>query len=209
MLASSQWAAAGLCRLGCMPIPAVVLAAGESRRLGRPKQLIEFEGETLLNRTLRLAREAGADPVIAVLGAHIDQIQPTVPPQIHIIQNPLWQTGMASSIRAGIASLDPDSLGVLILTCDQPRLTASHLRALLTAFSSETPVIVASHYNGQRGTPAAWPRSLFSALLALQGDKGARAILAQPPCALVEINFPGGDVDIDLPDDLTQLDVPS
>ncbi|MFP5236590.1 MAG: NTP transferase domain-containing protein [Acidobacteriota bacterium] len=192
-----------------MPIPAVILAAGESVRLGRPKQLIEFAGETLLNRTLRLAHEAGVDPVIAVLGAHLDPIRPTLPPQTQIIHNAEWQTGMASSIRAGIRALDASAPGVLILTCDQPRLTADHLRALLAAFSGDPSAIAASRYSGKRGTPVIWPRSLFPALLALEGDKGARTILAQPPCALVEIDFPGGDVDIDLPGDLTQLGVPS
>lgn len=191
-----------------MPVSAIILAAGESRRLGHPKQFIEFEGETLLNRTLRLAREAGVHPVIVVLGAYFEEIQRSLPPQTQIVQNPEWQTGMASSIRVGVASLDADSPGVLILTCDQPRLTASHLRALLAAFSSEPPVIAASHYGGKRGTPAVFPRSLFPALLALQGDQGARAILAQPPCALVEIDFPGGELDIDLPADLGQLGNP-
>lgn len=197
--------AAGLCRLGCMPIPAIVLAAGASRRLGQPKQLIELDGETLLHRTVRLAREAGCDPVIAVLGAHIEQIRPTLPPNVEIVENSEWQTGMASSIRAGVHALDAHAEGVLLLACDQPRLQADHLRALRAAFRSEPPVIAASRYSGKRGTPAVWPRSLFPALAALEGDRGARAVLAQPPCALIEIDFPGGDVDIDLPHDLAQL----
>lgn len=189
-----------------MPIPAIVLAAGASRRLGRPKQLIEFEDETLLNRTLRLAREAGADPVLAVLGAHIEQIRPTLPPHVQVIENSEWQSGMASSIRAGIRAIDPGAPGLLLLLCDQPHLTAAHIRALTTAFSAQAPIIAASRYAGARGTPAAFPRSLFPVLGALEGDKGARAILAQPPCALIEIDFPGGDADIDLPDDLAKLE---
>jgi molybdenum cofactor cytidylyltransferase len=189
-----------------MPIPAIVLAAGASHRLGRPKQLVEFEGETLLNRTLRMAREAAADPVIAVLGAYIEQIRQILPPQVKVVENSEWQSGMASSIRAGIRALDATDQGVLLLTCDQPRLTTHHLRALLAAFSSEPPVIAASRYSGKRGIPAAWPRSLFPSLAALEGDKGARAILAQPPCELIEVEFPGGDVDIDLPDDIAQLE---
>lgn len=188
-----------------MPIPAIVLAAGSSSRLGRPKQLVEFEGETLLNRTLRLAREAGADPVLAVLGAHIEQIRPTLPTQIQIVENNDWQSGMASSLRAGIHAIAPGAPGVLLLLCDQPRVTAAHLRALVAAFSVQPPFIAASRYAGKRGIPAAFPKSLFPALAALQGDKGARAILADPPCALVEIDFPGASVDVDLPDDLPQL----
>jgi molybdenum cofactor cytidylyltransferase len=191
-----------------MPIPAIVLAAGTSHRLGRPKQLIEFEGETLLNRTLRLVREGGADPVIAVLGAYIDRIRPTLPPQIHVVENSEWQSGMASSIRAGIRALDPSAPGVLLLLCDQPHLTAAHLRALAAAFSAQPPVIAASRYAGARGTPAAFPGSLFPALAALTGDHGARPILAQPPCAFIEVDLPGGEADIDLPGDLAQLGLP-
>lgn len=192
-----------------MPISAIVLAAGASLRLGRPKQLVEFEGETLLHRTIRLAREAGADPVLAVLGAHFESIAATVPrDHAVLVHNDQWQTGMASSIRAGLRALDslaPEAPAVLLLTCDQPRLTDGHLRNLLAI---ENTTIAASLYSGARGIPAVFPRSLFPALAALQGDKGARSILAQPPCPLVEIEFPGGEVDIDLPADLDRLHPP-
>lgn len=192
-----------------MPIAAIVLAAGASQRLGRPKQLIELDGETLLNRTIRLAREAGADPVLVVLGAHFAEICATLPLQdVVLALNDEWESGMASSIRAGLRALaacDPQAAGVLLLTCDQPRLTADHLRALLTASAQHSGSIAASRYKGTRGTPAIFPQSLFAALSSLAGDRGARTILMHPPCEVAEFELPGGDLDIDTPADLNAL----
>jgi CTP:molybdopterin cytidylyltransferase MocA len=134
-----------------MGIPAIVLAAGASARLGQPKQLVEYQGETLLARAIRLANESGAGPVFVVLGADIEAIlsaglrDGSVP-----VINKDWQEGIAASIQAGLRAVHgelPDTVGVLLLACDQPRLSASHLRALLRAFSSESgPVIAASAY---------------------------------------------------------------
>lgn len=192
-----------------MAIPAIILAAGASRRLGRPKQLVEFEGETLLNRTIRLAREAGATPVLVVLGAHFAEICATLPlNDVVLVHNDQWQTGMASSIRTGLRALEacaPAADAGLILTCDQPRLTASHLCALLAPYAEEKGLIVTSRYGGTRGTPSVFPHTLFSRLSALEGDKGARSMLANPTCALVEVELPGGEIDIDLPGDLESL----
>lgn len=192
-----------------MSIPAILLAAGASRRLGTPKQLIEVHGETLLNRTVRLAREAGARPVVAVLGAHCAEIAATLPQdQAVVVENDAWPSGMASSIRAGLRALEVHAgtaPGVLLLACDQPRLTSAHLRRLLDAWRETEGCIAASAYGGARGTPAIFPRALFPQLNALQGDKGARSILARPHCPLVEVEFAGGEVDIDLPGDLERL----
>jgi CTP:molybdopterin cytidylyltransferase MocA len=92
------------------------------------------------------------------------------------------------------------------MTCDQPRLSAEHLRTLLTAFEAQpTPSIIASAYAGKQGTPAVFPRSAFHALQSLQGDTGARSLLAKSPCPVIAVQFEGGEVDIDLPSDLAQL----
>lgn len=196
-------------RLGWMTIPALILAAGGSRRLGRPKQLLVLEGETLLNRAIRLAREAGAAPVVVVLGAHFEEVRATLPlKDVVLLQNHAWETGMASSIRAGVDALEtyaPQAQAVLLLTCDQPRLTADHLYTLLGFREEEGACIVASTYCGVRGTPALFPRELFARLGALEGDKGARSILAHPPCPLIEVELRGGEIDIDAPSDLEKL----
>ena len=192
-------------------VAAIVLAAGASRRLGQPKQLLLLGGETLLERALRLSIEAGAAPVFAVLGAQQQRILHSVPMRNAIqVINDRWEQGISTSIHAGLEALKesaPDAAGVLILTCDQPRLTVDHLRALMDAFAARSqPVIVASAYAGVIGIPAVFPRIVFAHLRALSGDKGARALLIEPPCRLVEVPFPGGEVDIDEPADLNLLE---
>ncbi len=193
-----------------MTIPAIVLAAGGSSRLGRPKQLVEVGGETLLARTMRAAREANAEPVLVVLGAHAERIRAMVSMEnVAVVLNPDWRQGIASSIRAALRALAacaPDAAGVAMLTCDQPRLTGTHLRMLFERFDASADMeIVASAYDGVRGIPAVFPRTLFSRLLALKGDKGAKGILADPHQTVTEVPFAGGEIDIDLPGDLNRL----
>ena len=193
-----------------MGFPAIVLAAGASLRLSRPKQLLTLDGETLLARTIRLACEADADPVLLILGAHAAAISVSAPThQVVTILNADWQEGIASSVRAGVRALQsclPDATGTLLLVCDQPRLSAAHLRNLIHTFdSSDGAAVVASTYSGARGIPAIFPRLLFARLLALTGDKGARSILADPRCAILEVPFAGGEIDIDSAADLDQL----
>jgi CTP:molybdopterin cytidylyltransferase MocA len=190
---------------------AIVLAAGASRRLGQPKQLLMHGGETLLERAIRLAAEAGAAPVVVVLGAYQDQIRGALRlNNASLTINDQWEQGIASSIHAGLgaqASVGPATAGTLILSCDQPRLTAIHLRNMLENFAAQMePSIVASAYAGVLGIPAVFPRMVFPGLLALTGDQGARALLLQPPCPLLSVPFLGGEMDIDQPEDLRQLE---
>jgi len=197
-------------RLVPMPVAAIVLAAGASRRLGQPKQLLRLDGETMLDRAIRLAIESAANPVIAVLGSHHELIRQSLSTSnATAIFNPDWEQGIATSIHAGLSAVEdtaPQSSGVLILGCDQPRLTAAHLRALVAAFKSQpTPAIVASAYAGAVGAPAVFPREVFAALRALHGDQGARILLKLPPCPLCALPFPGGEIDLDLPADLAHL----
>lgn len=95
----------------------------------------------------------------------------------------------------------------MLLVCDQPRLSAEHLRALTLEFASRGgAAAVASGYEGALGVPAVFPRSMFVDLLRLTGDQGARALLRNPPCEVVEISFPGGGLDIDRPEDLAEFE---
>jgi molybdenum cofactor cytidylyltransferase len=193
-----------------MQVAAIILAAGASRRLGQPKQLVGFAGEALLERALRLAREAGACPVLVVLGANFAPICATIPFNEAIpVFNEKWEEGISTSIHAGLNEADvrgPESTGALIMTCDQPRISADHLSKLLRTFAEHgNASIVASHYAGTHGVPAVFPRSVYMKLHALHGDKGARTLLVKPPCHLIAIPFEGGEIDIDLPSDLAQL----
>ena len=190
-----------------MPVPAIILAAGASRRLGQPKQLVRIGDETLLGRTVRLVMEAGAGPVFVVLGAHRESIVGEVDlTRVHTVFNPDWEQGIASSIRAGILTLQqelPDAAAALLLVCDQQRLTADYLRELTAVFDTGVePAIVASEYVGIAGIPAIFPVSEFETLLGLRGDEGARRLMRNPRCSLVTVSFDGGEVDVDTLADL-------
>jgi molybdenum cofactor cytidylyltransferase len=193
-----------------MSVAAMIVAAGGSRRLGQPKQLLTYQGETLLNRAIRIATQAGATPVLVVLGAQFEMIRRSMQPGTSIaVHNDRWRQGMGRSIETGMRALDvcaPDAQGVLLMSCDQPRLTADHLRALMNAFASHgSPAVAVSAYAGVYGIPAVFPRETFAALHALRGDKGARGIIEHAPCPVVVVEFQGGEVDIDAPEDLKQL----
>lgn len=193
-----------------MSIAAMILAAGGSRRLGQPKQFLIYNGETLLNRAIRLALEAGASPVLAVLGANFHEaltmIRRTGAIPVH---NDQWRQGMGRSIETGMRALavcSPAASGVLLMGCDQPCLTVDHLRSLINAAKSHAgPAIVASVYAGVQGVPAVFPHEAFAGLRALHGEKGARSIIESAPFLVVDIAFEGGEVDVDTPEDLAHL----
>ncbi len=189
-------------------IPAVIFAAGASTRLGQPKQLLRlapFGEEVLLDRAVRLAREAGAAPIFVVLGAYAEEIQRTAQlPHCTVIFNPKWREGMASSLRAGIRAVEeqqPAVSAALLMVCDQPALSAEHLRHLLMAHEATPEDAIASEYAGRYGVPAVIPREMFSTMLTLKGDQGARAIL-QKALRINSVAFANGERDIDCADDL-------
>lgn len=187
-----------------MKIAAIVLAAGASTRLGQPKQLVTYQGEMLIARATRLAHESGAACVIAVLGAKQELVQKHAHPGTLTVLHPGWSLGMASSVRAGVQAVEqslPDADGVLLLACDQPAVTAEHLRLLMASLAAHE--VAASQYANRRGVPAAFRRSQFDALKQLKGDEGARSLLRGESVA--EVPLANGDFDIDTPDDLARL----
>lgn len=193
-----------------MPVAAIIVAAGSSSRLGRPKQLLIIDGEPLLQRAIRIALEAGASPVFVVLGAHREAIKESVNLiSASIVFNDEWQEGIASSIRAGMLLVQnnaPDTDGILLMTCDQPRITSANLRAIISTFQAQSqPAVTASSYAGVYGIPAIFPPIAWSDLLALHGDKGARSLFLAPPWPLVSVPLAGGEIDIDRPEDLSGL----
>jgi molybdenum cofactor cytidylyltransferase len=193
-----------------MSVAAIILAAGPSSRLGQPKQLVSVDDEPLLQRAIRCAGEAGATPVIVVLGAHREAIQRAIDfGATTVLVNDDWEEGMASSIRAGVRAVESGvagSAGVLLMTCDQPQVTAEHLRKLIEEFDGQGgTMLIASSYARVIGTPAIFPRAMFTDLLALRGGRGARGLLTKASLPVVEIQLEGGEVDIDRPQDLAGL----
>jgi CTP:molybdopterin cytidylyltransferase MocA len=182
-----------------LSIAAVVLAAGASRRLGEPKQLVMLGGETLLERAVRIAREAGCLPVVVVVGAeYVKVLGNSVLGDVVTVINDNWEVGMASSIRLGVRALEVaarDAEGALLMTCDQPAVTAKHLRRLTTRAE-----VKASRYAGKNGVPAFFPAKYFEKLSELKGDAGARELLAEARYEELE----NGELDVDTVADLVR-----
>jgi molybdenum cofactor cytidylyltransferase len=208
---------------------AIILAAGASTRLGQPKQLLLHEGRTLIARTATAALDAGASPVIIVLGAHAEKIRPALASlPVLIAENPAWPEGMASSIATGLNTLDtapirstpippsldsqpstPDSASppsLLLAVCDQPHFSAAaigKLRAALAANPAAT--IAATRHGDTAGVPAIFTRTHFPALAALRGPEGARRIIAANTTTTALVDLPELALDIDTPADLRLL----
>jgi molybdenum cofactor cytidylyltransferase len=189
-----------------LPVHAVVLAAGGSKRFGGFKQLLEFQGESLLRRAAGLAGAVLPGRVIVVHGpkplkcrrelAGLDLIQ---------VDNPHWESGLATSIRAGIRAVPEDSAAALILLCDQPLIREQHLRALFEAWDGDPERIAAAGYGSGPGVPAIIPRKYFADMLKLTGDRGAKALLAGLGANVIQVPMPEAEADIDTQEDYAAI----
>jgi molybdenum cofactor cytidylyltransferase len=188
---------------------AIVLAAGASKRLGQPKQLLLLDNESLLCRTVRLAQQAGCDPVFVVLGYEAARMQQELSGLKAIpIINEDWPSGMGSSLRTGIEAVikqTPQPQKTLVLLCDQPTLSAEILSNLLEASMTAKSLITASCYAGKLCVPAIFDQQLYPDLLKIEGDHGARSVIQRHIHQTTPVEFPGGILDIDTPEDLPSL----
>ena len=179
----------------------ILLAAGQSARLGKPKQLLNYKGKTLLAHSLQIAIETQLQPIVTVLGANLDTLKQSIEPtNTNIVINQEWSEGMASSIRCGIEELvkiAPSIAGVIIMVCDQPYVTAKLLTDLVEKHEDSSKPIIASRYNNNIGTPALFDKTIFALLLSLKGDSGAKKIMKSNPDWVETVNFPFGEIDID------------
>lgn len=186
-----------------------MLAAGASRRLGAPKQLLPYRGSTMLEHTLHAAQGSVVAPILVVVGAHAEIIlSQTDCRGASIIFNNNWEEGMASSIRCGIehlVRLAPDTCGAVILLCDQPYISATQINVLVEAHIAQGKPIIASTYKDTHGAPCLFHRSFFPELLALHGDTGAKAIIKANPAATAFVAFAKGVTDIDTAADYDEL----
>lgn len=177
--------------------------------MGSPKQTLQYRGESLLRRAARAALDAGCRPVIVVTGAHAEQSRRELDGlAVREVFNPHWETGMASSIRAGVESLISANAGanaVVLMLCDQPHVAAEVISGLVAAHRSTGCPVVASAYGGGFGVPAIFGRALFTELARLEGAAGAKQVIKRHAAEAHFLAFPGGEVDVDTPDDFSRL----
>jgi len=181
-------------------VSAIVLAAGESRRMGRPKQLLRVGERTLLDLALDNVRKSSVQEIILVLGSSAAEIQQQVSTQgVKVVVNPAYQEGMGSSLRAGIGALDPRSQAVLIMLADQPCVRPETLNRLIEHHRSARPHIVIPTCKGFRGNPVLLDCSVFSEVMEIRGDIGCRAIFGSHTEKIdkVEVDDPGILLDVD------------
>jgi CTP:molybdopterin cytidylyltransferase MocA len=194
-------------------VAAVVLAAGGSTRLGRPKQLVEHAGEPLVRRAARAAREAGADPVLVVLGAHADAVARALTglDGVTTLVHADWARGMAGSLAAGVRAAlaaAPACDAILVTLADQPLVDAAALRRLLAAFPGAHALAAAAYGDppgAVLGVPAVFGRAHLDALLAVDGDAGAGGWLRRHRERVVAVPIPEATLDVDTADDLARL----
>lgn len=188
-------------------VGAVVLAAGSSSRMGSPKQTLQFRGESLLRRAARAALSAGCRPVIVVTGANAELSRGELDGlDVREVLNASWQTGMASSVRAGVEALaGTDADAAVLMLCDQPHVTAEVVSGLVAAHRATGSHVVASTYGGGFGVPALFGRALFGELARLEGAAGAKQVIKRHASEAHFLPFPNGEVDVDTPDDFSRL----
>jgi molybdenum cofactor cytidylyltransferase len=190
-----------------MNICGLILAAGGSSRLGRPKQLVQAQGKSLLEQAISNALETSLQQVYVVLGAQFEQMEASVRHlPVGIIRNRQWEKGIGSSISAGVDSILREGKydAVLIMLCDQLHINTAHLQALIDAYLHKKVSIVATAYGKQMGVPVLFDQKLFSQLEKLTGDMGAKKLLQQHIDNLHSIQFEQAIVDIDTPEDLAR-----
>lgn len=181
----------------------IVLAAGGSSRLGRPKQLLPWKGKSLIAHIVG----EGIHPLFLVTGA-VDLTDHPWERPIHLVHNRCWSEGMASSIHAGLDALlkdFPDIPAVILSVCDQPFITRDLFERLIAQQTRTDKGIVASAYADTLGTPVLFTRRYFPRLLTLTGSQGAKKLLSEYPEDVTSVTFDNGDVDIDTEEDYRAL----
>jgi len=185
---------------------AVVLAAGESIRFGSTKQLLDFEGESLVGRAVHLAEQVCGDRSVLVVGSDWKKVLAACEPQRgFFVRNDDYESGMAGSIACGVRSIASVTDAVLLMMADQPLITTEHLNSLIQEWRKSTDDIIVSEYAGVQGPPVIFPAQCFDKLMKLEGDQGARALLSDPANSVKGLAFDAASIDIDVPEDLENL----
>jgi molybdenum cofactor cytidylyltransferase len=189
-------------------IAAVVLAAGRSTRMGANKLIADVGGKPMVRRVVVAALESAASPVLVVTGHQQAEVRSALAGlDVVFVHNPNYAQGLSTSLKAGIAAAPPSVAGVLVLLGDMPLIAPGHLDQLIAAFRDRAEVVIVPVHAGKRGNPVLWPRAFFAAMLGLEGDAGAKRLLATNAGCVREVDL-GTDaifLDVDTAEALAQV----
>ena len=187
----------------------IILAAGASTRMGTPKQLLLYRGRSFVRHFCDVAIASVCQPITVVLGANAEQIKPEISQlPVQIVENQQWAEGMSSSIRVGLEALlgvNQNLEAVAIALCDQPFVSSQTLDRIVEAYHFTGKPIIASEYAGTLGVPVLFSHTLFSEIMALKSNEGAKQLIKRHIHEVFSIPFPEGSIDIDTPNDYDQL----
>ncbi|HEX5439040.1 MAG TPA: nucleotidyltransferase family protein [Gemmatimonadaceae bacterium] len=181
-------------------ISGLVLAAGASRRFGSSKMRAMLAGRPLVRWSVEHMLASPVDEVMVVLGREAAGVRKALADlPVRCVENPAYRAGQSTSLRAGVASLGPAAEAVVIALGDQPAIDPTVIGALIRAYRSTGTLIVAPVYRGTRGTPVLFDATLFAELCAIEGDRGARGVIARDPSRAMLI-----DIDLPMPRDVNR-----
>lgn len=187
---------------------AIVLAAGASRRLGRPKQLLELGGRPSLQHVLDALAAAGLERCVLVLGHLAGEIAAAVslPQGARVVVNPDHASGQASSLRAGLAAAPIEAGAAVVLLGDQPGVGAEPIRAVVETWRQTGAAVVRATYSGRPGHPVLLAREVWAEAMSARGDRGARDLIAADPGRVVAAELDGAPpADLDTQEDYARL----
>ena len=188
-------------------LSAIVLAAGGSSRFGQCKQLVKINGSSLVRLAVdKLSSLFSHGRISVVVGANVEAVTLAISDlPVNLVHNEHWHQGLATSLKAGINSLEPGCRAVMISLCDQVLVTGDHLRQLAELWIGDPSTIIASGYADTLGTPAVIPAEFYPQLLALEGDSGAKSVFKNNADKVRTIPIPEAEFDLDVPADLEKL----
>jgi molybdenum cofactor cytidylyltransferase len=188
-------------------VSGVVLAAGQSSRLGRPKQLLPYRGNLLLQHVLDAVVASKVDERLLILGAHRQKIEAAVDTSgFRLVENDAFAEGHSTSVRAAIENLDPRSDAAIFILGDQPEITPEIIDAVIFGFDPPRIAIVVPRFSGKRGNPVLFRSTFYGEISELLGDRGARPLINRHPDIVAYIDLPGDTLrDIDTEEDYQAL----
>jgi molybdenum cofactor cytidylyltransferase len=189
----------------------IILAAGESRRMGYPKPLLEIASGTFIERIAEMMLEV-VPRIVIVLGAHRDRVHAAIPrdARISIVENPNYSRGQLSSLKVGLSALNPNAAGALVHLADHPLVQLETFQAIVDSYNrTGTPIVIARH-DGHRGHPLIFDRTMFAELQSAPEQEGARHVVNSDASrvAYVDLDDPGINLDLDTPSDLARAGLP-